>query len=181
MNYISLDYLLLNRIYIWLVSVHCKDTRIAVEVKTTEPFNGRLYSLGRSETCNVAIVDSTKFRLDLTMAGQDCNTQSVVSFSQLYALLQTFVFLHIPISSSPIEYYYTMLKQSPLDMFQNGVYTNTVVIQHHSVVMTKTDKIYKIRCTYDMSAKNITFGMMPIRYGVLNICSKIVFQSITNR
>lgn len=29
--------------------------------------------------------------------------------------------------------------------------------------MTKTDKIYKVRCTYDTSSKNITFGMMPIR------------------
>lgn len=48
-------------------------------------------------------------------------------------------------------------------LLQNGVYTNTVVIQHHSIVMTKTDKIYKIRCTYDMSSKNITFGMLPIR------------------
>lgn len=67
--------------------------------------------------------------------------------------------------------------------FQGGVYTNTVVVQRHSVVMTKTDKIYKVdgqlkillrennfslplpqvRCTYDTSSKNITFGMMPIR------------------
>lgn len=31
--------------------------------------------------------------------------------------------------------------------------------------MTKADKIYKVKCTYDMSSKNITFGMMPIRYG----------------
>ena len=46
---------------------------------------------------------------------------------------------------------------------QSGVYTNTVVVQRHSVVMTKTDKIYKVRCTYDTSSKNITFGMMPIR------------------
>ena len=99
----------------------------------------------------------------------------------------------------------------------SGVYTNTVVVQRHSVVMTKTDKIYKVRnapspnlvffvlpllflpplffllllppppspppalppspppptplpppppqvrCTYDTSSKNITFGMMPIR------------------
>lgn len=44
-----------------------------------------------------------------------------------------------------------------------GIYTNTVVLQHHSVVMTKADKIYKVKCTYDMSSKNITFGMMPIR------------------
>lgn len=44
-----------------------------------------------------------------------------------------------------------------------GVYSNTVVLQHHSVVMTKADKIYKVKCTYDMSSKNITFGMMPIR------------------
>ena len=48
--------------------------------------------------------------------------------------------------------------------WQTGVYTNTVVLQHHSVVMTKADKIYKVKCTYDMSSKNITFGMMPIRY-----------------
>lgn len=29
--------------------------------------------------------------------------------------------------------------------------------------MTKADKIYKVKCTYDMSSKNITFGMVPIR------------------
>uniref|UniRef100_A0A1I8NPE1 ZP domain-containing protein n=1 Tax=Stomoxys calcitrans TaxID=35570 RepID=A0A1I8NPE1_STOCA len=104
------------------VSVHCKDTRIAVQVRTNKPFNGRIYALGRSETCNIDVINSDSFRLDLTMAGQDCNTQSVT-----------------------------------------GVYSNTVVLQHHSVVMTKADKIYKVKCTYDMSSKNITFGMMPIR------------------
>lgn len=62
------------------VSVHCKDTRIAVQVRTNKPFNGRIYALGRSETCNIDVVNSDLFRLDLTMAGQDCNTQSVVSF-----------------------------------------------------------------------------------------------------
>lgn len=104
------------------VSVNCKDTRIAVQVRTNKPFNGRIYALGRSETCNIDVINSDLFRLDLTMTGQDCNTQSVT-----------------------------------------GVYTNTVVLQHHSVVMTKADKIYKVKCTYDMSSKNITFGMMPIR------------------
>jgi len=104
------------------VSVHCKDTRIVVNVGTNKPFSGRIYALGRSETCNVDVINSDTFRLDLTMAGQDCNTQSA-----------------------------------------GGVYTNTVVVQRHSVVMTKTDKIYKVRCTYDTSSKNITFGMMPIR------------------
>lgn len=49
-------------------------------------------------------------------------------------------------------------------LLQTGVFSNTVVLQHHSVVMTKADKIYKVKCTYDMSSKNITFGMMPIRY-----------------
>lgn len=43
------------------------------------------------------------------------------------------------------------------------MYSNTVVLQHHSVVMTKADKIYKVKCTYDMSSKNITFGMMPVQ------------------
>lgn len=104
------------------VSVHCKDTRIVVNVGTNKAFSGRIYALGRSETCNVDVINSDTFRLDLTMAGQDCNTQSA-----------------------------------------GGVYTNTVVVQRHSVVMTKTDKIYKVRCTYDTSSKNITFGMMPIR------------------
>jgi len=102
--------------------VHCKDTRIVVNVGTNKPFSGRIYALGRSETCNVDVINSDTFRLDLTMGGQDCNTQSA-----------------------------------------SGVYTNTVVVQRHSVVMTKTDKIYKVRCTYDTSSKNITFGMMPIR------------------
>lgn len=61
------------------VSVHCKDTKIAVQVRTNKPFNGRIYALGRSETCNIDVLNSDQFRLDLTMAGQDCNTQSVVS------------------------------------------------------------------------------------------------------
>lgn len=104
------------------VSVHCKDTRIAVQIRTNKPFNGRIYALGRSETCNIDVINSDTFRLDLTMGGQDCNTQAVT-----------------------------------------GVYTNTVVLQHHNIVMTKADKIYKVKCTYDMSSKNITFGMMPIR------------------
>lgn len=64
-----------------LVSVHCKDTRIAVQVRTNKPFNGRIYALGRSETCNIDVINSDLFRLDLTMAGQDCNTQSVVNIN----------------------------------------------------------------------------------------------------
>lgn len=60
------------------VQVQCKDTRIAVQVRTNKPFNGRVYALGRSETCNVDVIDSDVFRLDLSLSGQDCNTQSVV-------------------------------------------------------------------------------------------------------
>ena len=63
---------------IFPVSVHCKDTRIVVNVGTNKPFSGRIYALGRSETCNVDVINSDTFRLDLTMAGQDCNTQSAV-------------------------------------------------------------------------------------------------------
>lgn len=58
--------------------MNCKDTKIAVQVKTNKPFNGRIYALGRSETCNVDVINSDLFRLDLTMSGQDCNTQSMV-------------------------------------------------------------------------------------------------------
>ena len=64
------------------VGVHCKDTRIVVNVNTNQPFSGRIYALGRSETCNVDVINSDSFRLDLTMSGQDCNTQSVVSTPQ---------------------------------------------------------------------------------------------------
>ena len=66
-------------IWFHVVSVHCKDTRIVVNVGTNKPFSGRIYALGRSETCNVDVINSDTFRLDLTMAGQDCNTQSAVS------------------------------------------------------------------------------------------------------
>ena len=64
---------------VFAVSVHCKDTRIVVDVGTNEPFNGRIYALGRSETCNIQVINSDKFRLDLSLNGQDCNTQSAVS------------------------------------------------------------------------------------------------------
>jgi hypothetical protein len=56
-----------------------------------------------------------------------------------------------------------VIKLNKFDTFQSGVFTNTVILQHHSVVMTKADKIYKVKCTYDMSPKDVTFGMMPIR------------------
>lgn len=69
------------------VSVNCKDTKIAVQVRTNKPFNGRIYALGRSETCNIDVVNSDLFRLDLTMTGQDCNTQSVVCNIELQIIL----------------------------------------------------------------------------------------------
>ena len=69
---------------LFAVSVHCKDTRIVVNVGTNKPFSGRIYALGRSETCNVDVINSDTFRLDLTMAGQDCNTQSAVSRMNRY-------------------------------------------------------------------------------------------------
>ena len=69
----------LYTLFNFVVTVHCKDTRIVVNVGTNRPFSGRIYALGRSETCNVDVISSDSFRLDLTMGGQDCNTQSVVS------------------------------------------------------------------------------------------------------
>lgn len=68
------------------MSVNCKDTRIAIQVRTNKPFNGRIYALGRSETCNIDVINSDLFRLDLTMGGQDCNTQSVVSSSYFFTV-----------------------------------------------------------------------------------------------
>lgn len=139
------------------VSVDCKDTRIAVQVRTNKPFNGRIYALGRSETCNIDVINSDLFRLDLTMSGQDCNTQSVVSN---WYYIRTFTLTYSLESLNPVQ---TLCSLRQRDGFQTGIYSNTVVLQHHSVVMTKADKIYKVKCTYDMSSKNITFGMMPIR------------------
>lgn len=76
---------------LFAVSVHCKDTRIVVNVGTNKPFSGRIYALGRSETCNVDVINSDTFRLDLTMAGQDCNTQSAVSI-QIYFYISTNIY-----------------------------------------------------------------------------------------
>lgn len=84
------------------VSVHCKDTKIAVQVRTNKPFNGRIYALGRSETCNIDVLNSDQFRLDLTMAGQDCNTQSVVSNVRTQICIGTY--LHEPVHGPSITY-----------------------------------------------------------------------------
>ena len=54
-----------------------------MQVSTNKPFNGRIYALGRSETCNVDVISSDQFRLDLSLSGQECNTQSIVSGRQL--------------------------------------------------------------------------------------------------
>ena len=103
------------------VSIQCTDQKIVVDVKTSRPFHGRIYAMGRSETCNTAVKNGQNFKLDLPLTGQECNTQSL-----------------------------------------GGVYTNTVVLQHHNVVLTKADKVYNVRCTYETSSKNISFGMMPV-------------------
>ena len=60
------------------VSLKCTDTKILVNVRTSKPFHGRIYALGRSETCNAHIRNSQQFSLDMSLSGQDCNTQSVV-------------------------------------------------------------------------------------------------------
>lgn len=104
------------------VTLRCTDTKIVVNVKTSKPFHGRIYALGRSETCNAHIRNSQQFQLDMSLGGQDCNTQSV-----------------------------------------GGIYTNTVVLQHHNVVLTKADKVYHVRCTYETTSRNVSFGMMPVR------------------
>lgn len=62
------------------VTLKCTDTKILVNVKTSKPFHGRIYALGRSETCNAHIRNSQQFQLDMSLGGQDCNTQSIVSF-----------------------------------------------------------------------------------------------------
>lgn len=45
------------KLFLFSVSVHCKDTRIVVNVGTNKPFSGRIYALGRSETCNVDVIN----------------------------------------------------------------------------------------------------------------------------
>ncbi|XP_076352650.1 uncharacterized protein LOC143248099 [Tachypleus tridentatus] len=104
------------------VSIQCTDTKMVVFVSTNKPFHGRIYALGRSETCQASVNNGNQFDLNVSLKGQDCNTKSV-----------------------------------------GGVFTNTVVLQHHSIVMTKSDKVYNIRCTYETSSKNVSFGMMPVR------------------
>lgn len=47
--------------------------------------------------------------------------------------------------------------------FQSGTYTNTIVLQHHNVVLTKADKVYHVRCTYETASRNVSFGMMPVK------------------
>ena len=58
------------------VSLRCTDTRITVNVRTSQPFHGRIYALGRSETCNEKINNLQYFSLEMPLSGeQQCNTQ----------------------------------------------------------------------------------------------------------
>ncbi|XP_076343318.1 uncharacterized protein LOC143243347 [Tachypleus tridentatus] len=104
------------------VSIKCTDTQMVIFARTNKPFHGRIYALGRSETCRSNVHNSQQFQLDVSLKGQDCNTESA-----------------------------------------NGVFTNTIVLQHHTVVMTKSDKVYKVRCTYETTSKNVSFGIMPVQ------------------
>jgi hypothetical protein len=61
------------------VALKCTDTKMVVNVKTQRPFFGRIYALGRSETCNANIKNQNQFQLDMYLTGQECNTQSAVS------------------------------------------------------------------------------------------------------
>lgn len=61
------------------VALKCTDTKMVVTVKTQRPFFGRIYALGRSETCNANIKNQNQFQLDMYLTGQECNTQSAVS------------------------------------------------------------------------------------------------------
>lgn len=61
------------------VALKCTDTKMIVNVRTQKPFHGRIYALGRSETCNANIKNQNQFQLDMYLTGQDCNTQSAVS------------------------------------------------------------------------------------------------------
>lgn len=61
------------------VGLKCTDTKMVVNVKTQRPFFGRIYALGRSETCNANIKNQNQFQLDMYLTGQECNTQSAVS------------------------------------------------------------------------------------------------------
>lgn len=120
---------------------------------------------------NIPITQPVAFIRSLAGTAQLCIIQYVVSKKFLFAHLYIFFYKARkeftnnarPSLFENIISVCTFFSPWQRDGFQTGIYSNTVVLQHHSVVMTKADKIYKVKCTYDMSSKNITFGMMPIR------------------
>lgn len=72
------------------VSLKCTDTKMVINVKTQRPFFGRIYALGRSETCNANIKNQNQFQLDMYLTGQECNTQSAVSMIVQFLVLGSF-------------------------------------------------------------------------------------------
>lgn len=77
------------------VALKCTDTKMVVNVKTQRPFFGRIYALGRSETCNANIKNQNQFQLDMYLTGQECNTQSVVSIIPAAVAVQVlYIILH---------------------------------------------------------------------------------------
>lgn len=75
------------------VALKCTDTKMVVNVKTQRPFFGRIYALGRSETCNANIKNQNQFQLDMYLTGQECNTQSAVSVFVLFICFSSLVFV----------------------------------------------------------------------------------------
>lgn len=165
------------------VAVHCKDTRIAVQVRTNKPFNGRIYALGRSETCNIDVVNSDAFRLDLTMGGQDCNTQSVVScwlgFFVFFALNSIVFFLRClsrflcyprrPVSIR-IRLCYNitaLLWQKPIKSTKSSARTTWARRISRSVCNDSSNNRLEFRYKYlnvqPCFLLNFVTGMMPIR------------------
>lgn len=74
------------------VSLKCTDTKMVINVKTQRPFFGRIYALGRSETCNANIKNQNQFQLDMYLTGQECNTQSAVSNKHTYTY---YIYYHL--------------------------------------------------------------------------------------
>ena len=79
------------------VALKCTDTKMVVNVKTQRPFFGRIYALGRSETCNANIKNQNQFQLDMWLTGQECNTQSAVSSRDHSSRILRLLLLSFPV------------------------------------------------------------------------------------
>ncbi|XP_014665198.1 PREDICTED: uncharacterized protein LOC106807395 [Priapulus caudatus] len=169
------------------IFTNCRDGAIVFGQVADQPFHGQAVRKGRSKTCFKQIEKRTAIRNGDPAEQPECNTvqkpvftncrDGAIVFGQvadqpftgkLYAKGRSKTCfkqienelrfeMEIPLNSPECN---TVQKDV-------GVFVNTVVVQHHPMLVTKQDKAYRVACRYNTLEKTISNG--PVNVSMINL------------